>query len=594
MDPNLKNAFIFGYERLVSRTDLLDRINVFPVADSDTGANLKISLVPLRQFDGDRAGLIRKLLRSATGNSGNIAACFFSGFLSVDSPEDLLPAALAGRDKAWQAIGDPKVGTMLTVFDELVSAFEDEPVLGDINFVSGLVDRLQEAVLGTSELLPELKRAGVVDAGALGMFIYLEGFFKSLVNPAVPFLPITEIFKGKLRISDSYHAEAVNGYCVDSLLRVKDRPEMAAKQISQWADSLVLVPDRSYLKIHLHTDDPQAVQDKLRSLGEIIQWSGEPMIGRGIGRGIGTGGGPGVRPDPVFLRGRSLESAVHIMTDAAGTVTREIARNLGMTLLDSYIIVGDNAIPETLCNPDEVYSFMRKGVKVSTAQASLFERSQCYQSVLEQHRQVLYLCVGAVFTGNYDVVTAWKKEYDPDDRLVVIDSGAASGKLGVAAVAAAEYASQEDAEGRVIRFAEKAVLDCEEYIFPERLEYLVAGGRLSKTKGFFGDLFHMKPVISPTAQGAVKVGVVRDREGQLEFALKRLERSLGNKSEAFIMLEYSDNRRWVSEIAEKEIRRQYPRANIMVLPLSLTSGVHMGPGAWALAFLPEFEQGSVN
>jgi uncharacterized protein len=570
MEPNLKKALILGYERMVSRAELLNRINVFPVPDSDTGTNLKISLAPLRQPVEDRSVLIRRLLGAATGNSGNIAACFFSGFLSMDAPSDLPAAARAGRDKAWQAIGDPKPGTMLTLFDELVNALETETVSKEIDFVPGVVDRLQQAVLATSELLPDLKQAGVVDAGALGMFLYLEGFLRGLANETDAFLPITEIFRGKLRISPSYHPDSVEGFCVDSLLRIRGQQDSIVKQIAQWGDSLVVVPDQDRLKIHLHTDNPQAVRERLQSLGEIIRWSGDRMDG------------PGPR--------RAPDTAIHIMTDAAGTVTAELARNLGMTLLDSYIIVDNEAIPETLCNPDEIYTLMRSGTKVTTAQASVFERSQCYQGVLEQHEQVLYICVGSVYTGNYGAVTAWKKDQDPEGRMKVIDSGAASGRLGTAAVAAAEFALQTNAVDRVVDFAQKAAADCEEFVFPERLEYLVAGGRLSKTKGFLGDLFHAKPVISPTAQGAVKAGVVRDQQGQLEFALKRLGTSLGKRPNTLIMIEYTDNRQWVSETVEKEIRRRYPETKIMVLPLSLTSGVHMGPGTWALAFLPGYEQ----
>ncbi len=573
MDQNLREAFVFGYERLVSWTDLLDRINVFPVADSDTGCNLKISLAPLRQFNGERAHIMDRLLVSATGNSGNIAVRFFSGFLTAESSKNLLHAAKAGRDHAWQAIGDPKQGTILTVFDELARALEIEPVNENRKSVSGIINRLQEAVSATSELLPDLRRAGVVDAGALGMFIYLEGFFNRLVNQTDSFRPITEIFKGKLRISSSFKAESVNSYCVDTLLRVDSQSKDTVKQLSSYGESVVAVPDRSFLKIHLHTDDPQAVRNKLESLGDIVQWSDDHM-------------GTSVT---AFASHRPLHQAVHIMTDAAGSVTRETARELGMTLLDSYIIVGDESLPETLCAPTELYSLMRKKTKVSTAQASMFERSQCYQSILEQHQRVLYLCVGSVFTGNYDAVMAWKTENDPDDRLAVIDSGAASGRLGMAAIATAQYSNRAADADSVIRFAKEAVNKCEEYVFLDRLEYLVSGGRLSKTGGFFGDLLHLKPVISPTAHGARKVGVVRDRGGQLEFALQQLKKRVGDNSAPFIMIEYSDNREWVSDTAKKEIRENYPLAKIMLQPLSLTSGVHMGPGTWAVAFLPEHQ-----
>ena len=111
----LDEGFIAGYACLSARADLLDRINVFPVADSDTGVNLRISLGPLRSCSGRRALVAGQLYRTATGNSGNIAVSFFSEFLCAEHLGDLPDKAAKGRDKAWQAVADPRNGTMLSV-----------------------------------------------------------------------------------------------------------------------------------------------------------------------------------------------------------------------------------------------------------------------------------------------------------------------------------------------------------------------------------------------------------------------------------------------------------------------------------------------
>ena len=86
MIPDIKDAFVLGVERVAAWSDVLDDINVFPVADGDTGRNLIISLTPLRYLEKDQGNIIHKLLLSARGNSGNIAARFFSGFLTADRP----------------------------------------------------------------------------------------------------------------------------------------------------------------------------------------------------------------------------------------------------------------------------------------------------------------------------------------------------------------------------------------------------------------------------------------------------------------------------------------------------------------------------
>ncbi len=569
MDPLLQSAFATGYERLAAWADLLDEINVYPVADADTGRNLMISLAPLHRMDASVETTVRKLLVSATGNSGNIASGFFAGFVAENPSKDIYQATRVGRDRAWQAIADPKPGTMLTVFDELLRHLENLSSDPSAATSPALIDRLEKAVHSTSETLPALKAAGVVDSGALGMFIFMEGFFSRLAGRADLFRPITEIFSKKLRLPSDFKADHPKGYCVDAVVHVGKEHDPALENLSRYGGSIVALQENERLKIHIHTEQRDAVRKQLADLGRVVQWSEEDMGAQAEKRSD-------VGAQPV----------IHIVTDAAGSITRDDAARLGMTLLDSYILVGDKSLPETLFPPEELYALMRSGVKVSTAQASVFERHQRWQSILGRYGQALYLCVGSVYTGNYEIVAAWKERHDPENRLSVIDTGLASGRLGITALATARYAIQADDAEKVIRFAESAVRKSQEYIFLDRLQYLVAGGRLSKTKGFLGDLFHMKPVITPTAEGAVKAGTVRDKDEQIKFALGKLEKGLGQDSGPLIMIEYSDNRQWVESNVLGEIKSRYASAEIILQPLSLTSGAHMGPGTWAIAFLP--------
>jgi len=570
MTPDFQKAHIAGVERIAAWSDVLDDINVFPVADGDTGRNLITSLTPLRYLEKNLEDTIHKLLLSARGNSGNIAAQFFSGFLTADSYENLHQAARSGRDQAWQAVSKPMPGTMLTVLDTLVDFLEKSKFENKTGYVAKIIDLLEKSVKSTPELLPQLKQAGVVDSGALGMYIFLEGFFKNLIGRHNQFRPISAIFRGLLEISPSYQVAMEEGYCVDAVIHFDENAKEKVSLLSQYGESVVVIPHRDYLKVHLHTDDSRHTKAQIESLGNVVHWTDD---------NIGTQIKDFIRPH--------RQGAIHIMSDAAGSVTREDSRKLGLTLLDSYIIAGQKSLPETLFSPEELYRTMRQGVRVSTSQASVFERHQYYQRVLSQYAKVLYLCVGSVYTGNYDVAMEWKQQNDPDDCLTVIDTGAASGRLGVIVIASAKYSAQTKDPDAVIRFAQRAVDTCEEYVFLDKLKYLAAGGRLAKSSAFFGDVFHVKPIISPTAEGAKKVGAVKNRNGQLKFALDKLEGSSDPNSSLFIMLEYTDNYDWVNETVKKEIKARYPSAEIMLQPLSLTSGVHMGPGTWAVAFLPE-------
>lgn len=561
----MRHAFASGYENLSAWSDLLDRINVFPVADGDTGANLRISLAPLRDCETDKAQTLELLTRCATGNSGNIAAAFFQEFLQSEDFADLAGNAQRGRDKAWAALARPQAGTMLNVFDALAASLEGKTAPEE-HYLS-LCSELQEAVLATTQMLSDLRQAGVVDAGALAMYIFFEGFFRQLAGQPAALPSIPKLFAGKLAISADFHASSSASFCVSALIQTEDKQTGADKIPTEWGDSVVVLPAESGIKVHIHTSDRQELRSRLSSLGEIVDWSDEAMD----------------QNDPSRFTGPEERQIVHIMTDGAGSLSREMARRHGITLLDSYILAQEQSRPESLHDPAEIYALMRNGVKVTTAQASTFERHQHYQSVCQQFGQTLYLCVGSAFTGNVDIARRWKEGNDPTNLLEIVDTGSASGRLGLIALLASRYAEHATCVEDVIAFVYKTMTDCEEYVFIDQLRYLVAGGRVARTKGFFADLLHMKPVISPVGNEVRKAGVVSSRKGQLALALEKLRKGAPGVAPV-IMLQYSDNEKWVTETVQPEVRQVAPKAEILLVPLSLTSGVHMGPGTWAMAW----------
>ncbi len=566
MNESIRQALILGTERVAAWADLLDSINVFPVADGDTGRNLKISLSPLRDPDADPEQTIHRLLINARGNSGNIAARFFSGFLAAVSAADIPAAARLGRDRAWQAVHDPKPGTMLTLFDALAEALEGAaPTLTNC---SAIIKRLEKAVRSTPEFLPKLKEAGVVDAGALGMFIYFEGFFKSLTGDTRSFAPIMSVFGDQLRIASSFSAGTEEGYCVDITLDAGMQHDKAIRDLTGIGESVVVIPGDDYVKVHLHTEDTAGVRKRLEAMGDIIRWSDDDL-------------GEQVRS----FRTSGLRQAIHVMTDAAGSVTSDDARLLGLTLLDSYVTIESNAAPETCVKPADVYVSMRRGARVSTSQASEFERHELYRSITSRHSRVLYLCVGSAYTGNYNVASRWQSENDPEGRFTVIDTGAASGRLGAIAIAVARFSEKSENADAVIDFARRAIEQCREYIFIDNLKFLAAGGRISKTKAFFGTVLNMKPIVTPTPDGVIRAGVAKNFDDQIAFAIARLPEEAGPRP--LILLQYTDNRTLVEERVIPEIAARHPGAEILLRPLSLTTGVHVGPGTWSLAFLPE-------
>lgn len=579
MNGDFFDALRVGTERIAAWADLLDSINVFPIADGDTGRNLLISLLPLKSSVRDRSVLTEKLFLAARGNSGNIAAQFFTGFLSSGNAVRFTDAVQAGTKRAWQAIADPQPGTMLSVFDELERALRESNIDEEGTWVSGVLKRLEGVVLETTQTLPILKSANVVDSGALGMFIFFDAFLNALYLRDPQFAPISTVFREHLAVKEarnpsgtqqSWVGDMESGTCVDAVVKFKKGEQKSIEDLSMLGVSIVSQEYGECVKIHIHTRDQSNVRDVLSREGNIIQWVSDDL---------------GAQTRAFYTE--PARQAIHILTDAAGSVTRHDARRLNITLLDSYIAVGTKDAPETCVDNAEMYNAMNRGIKVTTSQASTFERHQHYEKVLSLYGTALYLCVGSIFTGNYRVVMDWKKNHDPEDRLKVIDTGAASGRLGIIAIATANHSRTAQTWEDVMDFAVRTVAASEEYIFLDTLHFLAAGGRISKTSAVFGDMLHLKPVVSPTAEGVKKVAVVRNKKDQVALALEKLGKGIGAKDHPLIMLEYTDNKEWIENEIAVLLSNRFPHAEIIVQPFSLTSGAHMGPGTWGMAFLPD-------
>jgi len=550
-----------GYENLLVWADLLDAINVFPVADGDTGTNLRLSLSPLRDCSCDLLASVQKLTASGLGNSGNIAAAFLGPFLKADDTFAVL--ARKSQQEAYQAVHQPVSGTMLDVFDALVFCLQEK----EVSF-SVLRQYLQEAVAGTASQLPALEEAGVVDSGALGMFLFFDGFFQQYIHGKVGATPLMDLFGSSLQLASSYQPDKSGEYCVELVLAVNEQGLALPEEIAKLGESVVVVSGETETKVHLHTKNPDALRTQVSAMAKVVSWSDEAI-------------------DPQLHSSNKKTCTAHqirIMTDAAASLPLSLAREHGIILLDSYILFSNRALPESLLQPEKLYPLMRKGEKVSTAQASNNERNLHYEAACSQYEKVLYICTGSVFTGNYTTAERWKEKSTAGSAFEILDSGAASGRLAVIALLTARFAETGALAINVIAFAKELCEQAEEFVFIDELKYLVAGGRVSKPKAFFADLLHLKPVISPHSEGVRKVAVLRNTQAQIDFCFEKFAKQKEQSKKLFILLQYSDNKKLLEEQVKPMLREVLPNAEIMIVPLSLTSGVHMGPGTWSIAY----------
>jgi uncharacterized protein len=236
----------------------IDDLNVYPVPDGDTGTNLTLTVRAIDEAlhkDGpdDRAGLAHEVSRAALmgarGNSGVILSQIIRGATdSLAVSDDLAKAFRSASDAAYRAVKKPVEGTMLTAIRAMADAAERKADLASI-IAAG-----DETVAKTREMLPVLKEAGVVDAGAAGLVEIVRGVHAALTGEALPEPPELEEELG----IDAIHQELSRfRYCTVFVIEGEGLdPDALEDELEQFGDSLLVVGDSTALKIHVHTDDP--------------------------------------------------------------------------------------------------------------------------------------------------------------------------------------------------------------------------------------------------------------------------------------------------------------------------------------------------
>jgi DAK2 domain fusion protein YloV len=285
--PLFKKLFSDADQLLHRHVEALNAINVFPVPDGDTGTNMHLTLhagVEELTNPGNRTlseaahALAHGTLMGARGNSGVILSQVLRGFDSAFasretiSGADISAAFKGAEDAARSAISQPREGTMLTVIGDVARALAERQPGAALEALDLAVFEANTSVARTPDLLPVLKEAGVVDAGGAGLAIILEGLARSLRGDT---LDIDLAPRGSVRedwrTSSALHQEGdEHGYCTEFVI---NGPGLDAgtvqERLPSFGSSLLVVDGDGLIRVHLHTEDPDAAIAYGRTLGDL-------------------------------------------------------------------------------------------------------------------------------------------------------------------------------------------------------------------------------------------------------------------------------------------------------------------------------------
>lgn len=289
----LSQMFIYAAVHLENNAHIVNDLNVFPVPDGDTGTNMQLTCASgikevKKHAETDASAVATTfatgLLMGARGNSGVILSQLFRGFAKqIEGREtlamsDFAEAFQAGVNTAYKAVMKPVEGTMLTVAKDAANAAIKAARTDDdvVSFFETVVRAAKASLLRTKELLPALRDAGVVDSGGQGLVYMYEGFLYALKGEALP----REAARFETESGPAYANDEIEfGFCTEALLRKTGdvREEKIKRDLSVYGDSLLVVVDEDYVKVHIHTETPLDVLTHLVRYGELIKIKAENM-----------------------------------------------------------------------------------------------------------------------------------------------------------------------------------------------------------------------------------------------------------------------------------------------------------------------------
>ena len=288
-----------GAANLKSHAQEINDLNVFPIPDGDTGDNMLLTMMGGVHKDFDCEVLCEVaervssgMLMSARGNSGVILSQFFEGIkngfsgLHTANTREIGEAFRHGVKQAYGSVMIPTEGTILTVVREATEYACEQNADTPEAFLNAFIKEAKASLARTPDLLPVLKKAGVVDSGAAGLIYIIDGMMKAVIGEDVAELTAFAEQSQEIDI-DAFNEDSVLefGYCTELLVRLQnaktDIANFDVKVITDYlqtiGDSIVTVRNGSIVKLHVHTMNPQKVLDFCQQYGEFLKVKIENM-----------------------------------------------------------------------------------------------------------------------------------------------------------------------------------------------------------------------------------------------------------------------------------------------------------------------------
>jgi uncharacterized protein len=576
-----------GMRHVISRQGHLNAINVYPVPDGDTGTNLALFFGGIlnetkntthHTAENYFSVLENSAVLHSRGNSGTIFAQFFLGLSDVVKNSDMMLSVSNFVDSikmaykyAYQSVSNPQEGTILTVMkgfsNALESACRSDSAIHFYRILHVGIEQSKKILLNTPNQLKVLKKAGVVDAGAQAFVDFLNGMFHFLKTGDAHIK--VEVKQASLAHKDCAHHSLENSayrYCTECVIRGTDiNCDEVRSYLSKNGDSVVMAGNRSCAKIHAHVNDPGVVFNFCSNYGDLERCKADDMYQQ--------------------ISARVSTQRIAIVTDSTADLSPDVINELNIHVVPLMLSIADETFLDKLTiTPEIFYKQIKNNTQLSlkTSQPSLGAFLQKYEYLMSHFDNVVAIHVSSKLSGTLNSSVQAAKQVS--DKIKVIDSYSFGVELGIlvrqAAIAAQANRSADDIVALIDSVKRKTSI----YGIPENLEYAVRGGRLPSRAKKLLDFFNLKPILTVSAHGKMKVASVTRaaRSSTADVLLKYVQKKIRSGETYDLVITHMGALQTAEYVCQR--LREHPQVGAVSIEISSPAvGVHIGPGGVGVA-----------
>lgn len=575
--PLLESAIKQSAAAVISHQESINAINYFPVSDKDTGSNLSMTFEDLLCIDSDDCTISSFMTKvsevvfdNARGNSGIILSMWFTGLaqskmsdmsLSLDALKKIL---LNGSSYLFNNFTDISQGTMITFLIDFTNSIHK---ISDINFIN---DQLEYHLQATKEANPTLKKNNVIDAGALGMKIFLESFFGIVFKGKViqyrsiegqqstPSLILNDDSGHEINTIPSYR------YCTETIICQPKVNQHELKQIlNEFGDCNITLHQKNRIRLHTHTNKPQALFKELYNIGQIKQPKVEDMLRQ--------------------YQASTNSSEIALVTDSSADLGQEINDKYQIHTIPLLLSFDEQqGLDGYTVAPQDFYQQLADfDVYPMTSAPNQKFCKNLLKFLAKHYKQVLVITISSKMSSTFSNLVSLSSLYK---NIHIFDSKKNSGSHGWLVTKAAKLIESGLTLDKIISSLNAYRVNTSTYVYLDNVKAMITSGRVSKLKGFMASFLNLKPIASVDNQGK---GIILSKAFSKKSAFRSLislSVKMHNKIpfKRYCILHVNDEKK-ATLLADKINAAIGIKAHF-IKSVSVVVGIHAGQGALAISF----------